>query len=59
MALGVRFQRLRLWAVVAEHVKIKQKVRTYTPLAKLLDCFINILAGVFVKRKVDQDGETA
>jgi hypothetical protein len=45
VALGVRFQRLRLWAVVAEHVKINQKVRTYTPLDKLLDCFINILAG--------------
>ena len=45
VALGVRFQRLQLWSVVATHVKIKQKVRTYTPLDKLLDCFINILAG--------------
>jgi Transposase DDE domain group 1 len=45
VALGVRFQRLQLWSVVAQHVKIKQKVRTYTPLDKLLDCFINILAG--------------
>ncbi|HBY99633.1 MAG TPA: transposase [Chloroflexi bacterium] len=45
VALGMRFQRLGLWAVVAEHVKIKQKVLVHTPLEKLLDCFINILAG--------------
>jgi hypothetical protein len=31
--------------VVQTHVKIKQKIRQYTPLDKLLDCFINILAG--------------
>ncbi len=45
VALGVRFQRLQLWSVVAAHVKIKQKVLKHTPLDKLLDCFINILAG--------------
>lgn len=45
VALGTRFQRLGLWAVVSEHVKIKQKVLVHTPLEKLLDCFINILAG--------------
>ena len=43
--LGARFQRLGLWSVVAEHVKIKQKVLTHTPLDKLLDALINILAG--------------
>lgn len=45
VALGVRFQQLNIWPVVQEHVKIKQKVRQYTPLEKVLDGFINILAG--------------
>jgi hypothetical protein len=44
-ALGVQFQHLNVWAVVQEHVRIKQKVRQHQPLDKLLDCFINILAG--------------
>ena len=43
--LGARFQCLGLWSVVAEHVKIKQKVLTHAPLDKLLDALINILAG--------------
>jgi len=43
--LGLRFQNLGVWATIKEHVKIKQKVRQYTPNDKLLDCFINILAG--------------
>jgi len=45
VALGVRFHRLQLWSVVGEHVKIKQKTLKHSPLDKLLDCFINILAG--------------
>ncbi len=44
-ALGLLFQRLRIWRVVVRHVKIKQKVRTHTPLDKLQDCFVNMLAG--------------
>lgn len=44
-ALGLKFQHLQVWSVVSEHVHIKQKVRQHTPLDKLLDCFINILAG--------------
>ena len=44
-ALGLKFQHLQLWSVVNQHVRIKQKVRQHTPLDKLLDCFINILAG--------------
>lgn len=44
-ALGLRFQHLQVWPIVSEHVHIKQKVRQHTPLDKLLDCFINILAG--------------
>jgi len=43
--LGARFQRLGLWSVVTEHVKVKQKVLTHKPLDKLLDTLINILAG--------------
>lgn len=43
--LGLRFQRLRIWPIIEEHVHIKQKVLQHTPLNKLLDCFINILAG--------------
>jgi hypothetical protein len=45
VAVGLRFQQLQLWAVVAERVKIKQKVLKHKPLEKLLDCLINILAG--------------
>lgn len=44
-ALGLKFQELRLWHSVEEQVHIRQKVRQHTPLEKLLDCFINILAG--------------
>jgi hypothetical protein len=35
----------KLWETVECHVQISQKVRTHTPLEKLLDAFINILAG--------------
>lgn len=45
VALGVQFQQLKVWAVVKEHVIIKQKVRRHQPLDKLLDSFISILAG--------------
>jgi hypothetical protein len=45
VAIGLRMRQLGLWSVVATHVQIKQKVIRYTPLEKLLDCFINILAG--------------
>jgi len=45
VALGLRMQRMGVWAVIAEYVAIKQKVLRHTPLDKLLDCFITILAG--------------
>jgi hypothetical protein len=45
VALGLQFQHLAIWPVVAAHVQIKQKIRTHTPLEKLQDCFVNILAG--------------
>ncbi len=44
-ALGLLFQRLGIWRVVARHVKIKQKIRRHTPLEKLQDCFVTMLAG--------------
>ena len=44
-ALGLRFQRLGIWPVVENQVKLKQKVLQHTPTDKLLDCLINILAG--------------
>lgn len=45
VTVGVQFCRWNIWGIVGEHVKIKQKVLVHTPLDKLLDCFINILAG--------------
>ncbi len=45
VALGVHFQELAIWSALKTHVHIQQKVRQHTPLDKLLDCFINILAG--------------
>jgi len=43
--VGQAFRRRGIWAVIERQVKIKQKVRRYTPTQKLLDAFINILAG--------------
>jgi hypothetical protein len=45
VALGLHMQQLGLWSVIRQHVTIKQKVLKHTPLDKVLDCFINILAG--------------
>jgi hypothetical protein len=45
VALGVRFQQMGIWAEIIARVKISQKVHRHTPLEKLLDCLINILAG--------------
>jgi hypothetical protein len=45
VALGIHFQALGIWSVVQAQVRIKQKILQHTPLDKLLDCFINILAG--------------
>jgi len=45
VAYGVRFQQMGIWKMVRRRVKIKQKTRQHTPLDKLLDALINILAG--------------
>jgi hypothetical protein len=44
-ALGLRLQTWRVWDVIRHQLQIKQKVRKHQPLDKVLDCFINILAG--------------
>ncbi len=43
--LGLQVQRWKIWETIAQHVHIQQKKRTHTPLEKLQDCFVNILAG--------------
>lgn len=45
VAIGRRFQQMGIWLMVEESVHIKQKVLRHTPLDKLKDCLINILAG--------------
>ena len=58
-AVGMQMRRWRIWEMVEKHVHIKQKVIRYTPLSKLLDAFINILAGgcglVEVNKRVRAD----
>jgi hypothetical protein len=44
-ALGVKLGQLDLLAPLREEVKIAQKTVKYTPVEKLTDCFIGILAG--------------
>jgi hypothetical protein len=44
-ALGAWFRQKGIWTVVEGMVEIKQKVIKDTPLDKLLDAFINMLAG--------------
>ncbi len=43
--VGEYVQSLGIWSVIEQQVKIKQKIHEHTPLEKLLDAFINILAG--------------
>jgi len=43
--IGQRFQQMGLWKIVEGSVQIKQKVLLHTPLDKLKDCLINMLAG--------------
>lgn len=44
-ALGVKLRSLKLFDIVKEHVFIKQKTVHHTPVGKLTDAFIAILAG--------------
>jgi hypothetical protein len=45
VAVGMLMRRLEIWPVVEDRVRIKQKTVRHRPLEKLLDAFINILAG--------------
>ena len=44
-AVGLLMRQMGIWAVVERGVHIKQKTVKHSPLEKLLDAFINILAG--------------
>jgi hypothetical protein len=44
-AFGLNMRHMKVWGVVEEGVDIKQKTITHTPLEKLKDALINILAG--------------
>ena len=43
--IGGYFRQLGVWTVIADQVHIQQKTVQHTPLDKLLDAFIGILAG--------------
>ena len=42
---GMCVQQMGIWETIGQRVVIKQKVITHTPLEKLQDAFINIMAG--------------
>ena len=42
---GLRMGQMNVWPTIQENVHIKQKVLLHTPLDKMKDAFINILAG--------------
>jgi hypothetical protein len=45
VALGLHIQQMGIWSTIRAHVHIPQKNRGHDPVDKLLDAFINILAG--------------
>ena len=44
-AIGLKIRSLKLFEIIKEHVFIKQKTIRHTPVEKLNDAFIAILAG--------------
>jgi hypothetical protein len=44
-ALGLKVRSLKLFDTISEHVRIRQKTIRHTPIEKLTDAFIAILAG--------------
>lgn len=44
-ALGLKVRSLKLFDAISEHVRIRQKTIRHTPVEKLQDAFIAILAG--------------
>jgi hypothetical protein len=57
--VGMNMQQMGIWDMIGQEVKIQQKTVTHTPLQKLQDAFINILAGgqgiVEVNQRVKPD----
>ena len=57
--VGMCSQQMDIWGMLGKQVKIQQKTITHTPLQKLQDAFINILAGghgiVEINRRVKTD----
>jgi len=45
VALGMKFSQLGVFRSIAQHVRIAQKVVRHTPLEKLMDALMTILAG--------------
>ncbi len=43
--VGMNMQQMGIWEMIDQEVKIEQKTITHTPLQKLQDAFINIMAG--------------
>ena len=44
-ALGLKLRSIKFFEVLTEHVLIKQKTIKHSPINKLIDAFIAILAG--------------
>lgn len=44
-AIGIKLRSLKFFDTIAEHVRVKQKTIKHTPMEKLTDAFIAILAG--------------
>ena len=57
--VGMNMQQMEIWDMIGQQVKIQQKTVTHTPLQKLQDAFINIMAGgqgiVEVNQRVKPD----
>jgi hypothetical protein len=57
--VGMNIQQMGIWDMIGQQVKIQQKTVTHTPLQKLQDAFINIMAGgqgiVEVNQRVKPD----
>ena len=43
--IGKRINQMGIWNTIANYVDIKQKTVVHTPIEKLQDAFINIMAG--------------
>ena len=57
--VGMNVQQMGIWEMIGQPVKIQQKTVIHTPLQKLQDAFINIMAGgqgiVEVNQRVKPD----